>query len=93
MPAPEQDAYGQSIPNWGPGSKLVSITPGDSTDLTASRIRAIYVGGAGDISITALNDTNPVVLPAVPAGTILPIMPKYIRSTGTTATSIVGIGG
>lgn len=87
------DTRGESIPNWGPASKLVAITPSDVTDLTALGIRSLYIGGAGNVAIQAINDAAPVTLTAVPAGTILPILPAKVMSTGTTATLIIGLAG
>lgn len=69
-----------------PAYKLTAVTPNDSTVLTG--VRALWVGGAGTISIIACNDTAAVSL-TVPAGTLLPIFAKTVRATGTTATGIV----
>lgn len=69
-------------------NKLTSVTPSDSTDLVG--VRALYVGGAGNINVLAYGDTSPVVL-AVSAGTILPIFAKRVYATSTTATLIVAM--
>lgn len=66
-------------------SKLVSVTPSDTTDL--SGCRGIYVGGAGIVSVIAQNDTSAVSI-TVPAGTLLPIFAKKVMAA-TTATLIV----
>lgn len=84
------------IPVWGPSSKPVAITPSDVTDLTNSGIKSIYVGGAGNIAVIGLNDTTnggagtAVTFTAVPVGTTLPVIPKKVLATGTTATNLVG---
>jgi hypothetical protein len=69
-------------------NKLTSVTPSDATELVG--VRALYVGGAGDINVLAYDDSSPVVL-NVPAGTILPIFAKKVYSTSTTATLIVAM--
>ena len=69
-------------------SKLAAVTPSDSTDLGA--VRALFVGGAGDISVLAQDDASPVVL-TVPAGIILPIFASKVYATNTTATNIVAM--
>lgn len=74
----------------GPGTKLLAITPADATDLTANKIRALWVGGAGNLSLIAMNDSAAVTVTAVPAGTLLPIAVVKVM-TATTATNIVGI--
>jgi hypothetical protein len=53
--------------------------------------RAIWVGGAGDLQVVGTTGASPIVLKAVPAGTLLPISPTQVMSTLTTATSIVGL--
>lgn len=62
----------------------------DTVDLPEEkRIRAIAVGVAGDIVCNNLRDEQ--VTFKVAAGQILPIQPKRIYSTGTTATSLIGL--
>lgn len=73
----------------GPARDFYSITPQDDTDLS-SIPRAIYVGGAGDLTVTSLDGTT-VTFVAVPAGTVLPIMPSRVENTNTTATNLVGL--
>ena len=81
---------GLPVADWAPATKQVAITKSDSTDLTASLIRALWVGGAGDVAVLALNDTAAVLISGVPAGTVLPVCPIKVMSSGTTATLIVG---
>lgn len=72
-----------------PAIDWFDITPNDSSDLS-NIPRKIYVGGAGDLAIRS-SEGNDVTLSSVPAGTILPIQPVRVLSTGTTATNIVGL--
>lgn len=72
-----------------PGLQLAAVTPSDSTDLTGAR--GLYVGGAGDLALTAVNDSSAVTLSSVPAGSIIPVQVKHVMSTNTTATNIVAI--
>lgn len=72
-----------------PASGGEAVTPHDTTELTYVS-RAIYVGGAGNV--TALMQNGDVVLfTAVPAGTILPIRVKRINNTGTSASNMTSI--
>lgn len=73
-----------------PASNAVAVTPNDSADL-AFASRGVFVGGAGNLAYIPLNGTTAVTLVGIPAGTILPIRPKRIMSTNTTATSIVSL--
>jgi hypothetical protein len=70
-----------------PAYDAVAITPNDSTVL--SGMRAIYVGVGGDISVAT--PTGNVTFVGVPQGTILPVAASKVRSTGTTATTMVGL--
>jgi len=76
-----------------PARNFEAITPSDTTDLTKDGIppRAIYVGVGGDVSVQDTQDGTAVVFVGVPTGTILPIRPKHVRSTGTTATDMVAL--
>lgn len=73
-----------------PATSAQAITPSDSNAL-ATTPRALYVGGAGDVSVILIGDASAVTFSAVPAGTILPLRCSKVRATGTTATNIVGI--
>lgn len=72
-----------------PASSAFAVTPADS-DL-AKFTRALYVGGAGNLSLRLVGDSADVTFTAVPAGTTLPVRCKRVNSTNTTATSIVGL--
>ena len=68
----------------------LAVTPSDSTDLTYSTCRAIYVGGDGNISLVDGAGTT-VTFTGVTAGSILPVQTARINATGTTATSLVAL--
>lgn len=75
-----------------PVASLRSVTPHATNDLPAPGVcRALWIGGAGDISIIAEDDTAAVIIAGVQAGVLLPIRAKAVRVTGTTATSIVAL--
>lgn len=66
-----------------------AITPSDSTLLNC---RAIYVGGAGSLTISQDGATAGVVITAPPVGTILPIELNQGRvMAATTATLLVAL--
>lgn len=80
-----------------PSTKPIAITKSDSTDLSTSGIRAIYVGTSGDLAVIGVDDaTNSgagtaVTFKSVPSGSIVPVTPKRVMSTGTTAADLVGL--
>ncbi len=70
-------------------SKVVSITPSDTTDQTGGPFRGFHVNGNGAVAFTDLNgNTNTLT---VVAGVPLPYSFTRILSTGTTATGIFGL--
>lgn len=70
--------------------RWTAVTPHNSTNLTELP-KGIYIGVAGDI--VAVGDDDATSTFTVVAGAILPIRPKRINSTGTTATGIVALYG
>lgn len=72
-----------------PAARAQAVTKSDTT--TYSGIRALYVGGAGDVALTFPGSATPVTFTAVPAGTILPVQAERVMSTNTTATAIVAL--
>ncbi|MEM1381554.1 MAG: hypothetical protein AAGH41_13115 [Pseudomonadota bacterium] len=72
-----------------PPSRAAAISPSDSNDLTFA-IRGLMVAAAGDVSIiTTGGDT--VTLPALQPGVQYAVLATRVRSTGTSATGIVGL--
>lgn len=68
-----------------PGTTAAAVTPSDATALTS---RAVWVGGAGDLSVRLSGATGTtVVFTAVPAGSLLPLSVVRVMAA-TTATNI-----
>lgn len=68
---------------------LALVTPADS-DLTRQPTIGVWVGGAGNLRVTTFAGED-VVIPSVPAGTLIPIKVKRIWATNTTATLIMAL--
>lgn len=73
----------------GPANDAAAVTPNDGADL-AFTARALYVGGAGDISVITQGGQT-VLFAGASAGSIIPIRAARVRATGTTATNIVAL--
>ena len=73
-----------------PGRYAEAVTPSNSVDLTRVS-RALFVGGAGNLSVVMAGNGETVVFIGVPAGAVLPIRVSRVNSTSTTATNIVAI--
>jgi hypothetical protein len=61
-----------------------------TTGTTVVKYRAIYVGGAGNVSVRMLADQNTVTFNSVPAGTTLWVEVDQVLA-GSTATNMVGL--
>jgi hypothetical protein len=72
-----------------PASNGEAVTPSDANELTYVS-RGLYVGGAGDVTLI-LKGGQTLAFVGVPAGTVLPVRAKQVKSTGTTATSILSL--
>lgn len=73
-----------------PAQNAAAVTPNDSTDLT-NTARALYIGGAGNVTLDTAGGQTTVAFVGLAAGTILPVRTARVRSTGTTATNIVAL--
>lgn len=72
-----------------PAGDAAAVTPNDSTELT-NTARALYIGGAGDVSVITLGGTT-LTFAGATAGSIIPVRVTHVRSTDTTATNIVAL--
>ena len=74
----------------GTASTAVAVVPNDGVDIATTN--RLYVGGAGSLVVRLIGaPTTNVTFAAVPAGTTLDIRVVRVFSTGTGATSIVGL--
>jgi hypothetical protein len=85
MPYPDASTTAYDRPATG----AFAVTPNDSADLPFA-YRGVYVGGSGDLKVT-LYDGDTVTFVSLAAGLVHPIRCVRVWSTGTTATSIIGI--
>lgn len=72
-----------------PAGDGFSITPSDAADLPEVT-RAIYVGGAGTISLVLASGAS-LTLSGAASGSILPLRVRQVRASATTATNLVGL--
>lgn len=70
-------------------SGVIAVTPSDTVSITTAP-RALWVGGAGNLSVL-MSDGTTATLSGVPAGSLLPIQAVRVNATNTTATLIVAL--
>lgn len=73
-----------------PAIHAVAITPSDATDLT-NGTRGLYVGVTGNVKVDMLGGDTAITFVGLAAGVVHPLRVSRVYSTGTTATSIVGV--
>jgi hypothetical protein len=81
--------YGKGELNTPNYSHAFAIVPSNTVDFTYAT-RAIYVGVTGSVTLVTIHD-EVIQFVAVPAGTVLPIRAKRVNTTGTGASSLVGL--
>lgn len=72
-----------------PFNKSDPITKSDTVNFTSGPCDAIYVGGAGTVTVVWVNDRTEQF--TCVAGQILPVRAKRVQSTGTAATLMVAL--
>lgn len=72
-----------------PAVSVASVTPSDATALDPIP-RALYIGATGDVAVITPDGATATFV-GVPTGAIIPVRAKYVKTTGTTATSIVAM--
>jgi hypothetical protein len=73
-----------------PAELCFAIEPSDVTGLPQAT-KAIYVGGAGDVTVRTVRADADVTFRNVPAGSILDIRVNAVRASGTSATDLVAL--
>lgn len=73
-----------------PASNCFALVPSDAEELAVAT-KAIYVGDGGNIVLRSLSGVADVVFANVPSGSVIDVRARYVRATGTTATSLVGL--
>ena len=76
--------------NTAPAMEAAAVTPNNDADLPNGICRALYIGGGGTVVLDTANNTS-LTFAGLQAGTILPLNVRRVRSTSTTATSIIAL--
>jgi len=78
--------YSPTFPQYPAGA--FAITTSDTANL--QNVAIVFVGVGGTIKVTTANG-DVVTFTGVAAGTVLPVQVLRVWSTGTTATTMIGI--
>ena len=76
-----------------PARHVVAVAPSDSADLPDTP-KGLYVGTGGDVTLIAVGapvGSAGVLFRNLPSGSLLPVRPRRVAATGTTATDIVAL--
>jgi len=68
-----------------------AITPHDTNAMPFHPIRAIYVGGAGNVTVKMLFGGHTVLFTAPAVGSVIKVLCDRVMGTGTTATALVAL--
>jgi hypothetical protein len=82
-------AYLSSASMSYPAEHAEAVTPSDSTDLAVVS-RALYVGSGGNVAVVMASGAA-VTFVGLATGSILPVRVSRVKSTATTASSILSI--
>lgn len=74
-------------PTW-PGESLIAVTPSDTN--VDNIYRQLYIGTGGNVTVTTVSNTDVVFTNVASGVSIGPFFIKKVKSTGTTASNIVG---
>ncbi|MFM1966818.1 MAG: Verrucomicrobia phage [Actinomycetota bacterium] len=74
----------------GPAIDAKAVTPSDTADLPDGPCKALWVGGAGAISLITGGGST-VLVSGITAGYKLDMTAVRVRATGTTATLILAL--
>jgi hypothetical protein len=72
-----------------PADHAEAVTPSDSTDLLVMS-RALYIGVGGNVAVVTASGAA-VTFVGLTSGSILPVRVSRVKSTATTATSILSL--
>lgn len=70
------------------GAGAFDVTPGQA--FPNAKHVVLFIGGDGDVAVTTKQGDN-ITFTGLTAGSILPVFVKAVRTSGTTATGLVGI--
>lgn len=73
-----------------PAADCVEIASSDFSDLPRAT-KAIYIGIGGDVVLRPVQGANDVTFVNVQSGTIIPVRVTAVRTSGTTASALVGL--
>lgn len=73
-----------------PAEAALPILPSD-TDPIAQTPKAVFIGTGGTLVARGINASVDVTFRNLPAGSILPFRPGFIRATGTTAGELLAL--
>ena len=87
---PSMNLSGMTRVDPGYGWSCVAITKSDSTTYDPP-LRGVYVGSVGDVAVLPVGNAAAVTFVGVPTGSYVWAVCTKVMSTGTSASSMVGL--
>jgi len=78
------------VSSMAPSRAPYEVTPHATNPLPVIP-KALYIGGAGNITLRGAGRDSDTIFVGLPAGFILDVAASHVRSSGTTATNIVAL--
>lgn len=72
-----------------PAGLSFPVTTNDSTECCEFEPKGLYVGTGGTVVMRLIGDTADRTFVNVAAGSVLPVRPRIIKATGTTASDMI----
>jgi hypothetical protein len=73
----------------GPARNPFAIVPSDTAELPVIP-KGIYVGSGGDVVLRGMTGSADVTYRNLADGSYIAVRARYVRATGTTASSLIG---
>ena len=87
--AAKQDTTNTALDLLKQPTRTAAVTKSDSTDVTSTCTKGLWVGTGGDVAIKGAGDSSAVTLSNVPSGMFVAGALSRVMSTNTTASNIV----
>ena len=76
---------------WNSKDRVISAAAVTKSDTVLNEFDALFIGTGGDVSVKCRDDSVAVVFKNIGNGEFFPVSVRYVMSTNTGASDIVGL--